>query len=33
MTIAEVSKNLERLNYKIGLYKEIAEGKRKDFTE
>lgn len=28
-----INQTLERLNYKIGLYKEIAEGKRKDFTE
>ena len=28
-----INQTLERLNYKIELYKEIAEGKRKDFTE
>ncbi len=30
MTITET---LERLDYKIELYNEITEGKRKDFTE
>ena len=28
-----ITETLERLDYKIQLYKEIEEGKRKDFTE
>ena len=28
-----INETLERLNYKIELYNEIEEGKRKDFTE
>ena len=28
-----ITKTLERLNYKIELYDEIVDGKRKDFTE
>ena len=36
-TLQEKQKNimetLERLDYKINLYTEIEEGKRKDFTE
>lgn len=28
-----INQTLERLNYKIKLYNEIIEGKRKDFTE
>lgn len=28
-----ISETLERLEYKIELYNEIEEGKRKDFTE
>ena len=31
--IEEIQKTLERLNYKIELYNEIEEGKRKDFME
>lgn len=29
----EITKTIERLDYKIGLYSEIEEGIRKDFTE
>lgn len=29
----EIVKTIERLDYKIGLYSEIEEGIRKDFTE
>ena len=29
----EITKAIERLDYKIGLYSEIEEGIRKDFTE
>lgn len=28
-----IMETLERLDYKINLYTEIKEGKRKDFTE
>ena len=28
-----ITETLERLDYKINLYTEIEEGKRKDFTE
>ena len=28
-----ISSTLDRLDYKISLYDEIIEGKRKDFTE
>ena len=28
-----IMETLERLDYKINLYTEIEEGKRKDFTE
>ena len=28
-----INKSIERLNYKIELYNEIEQGKRKDFTE
>ena len=28
-----IMETLERLDYKINLYNEIEEGKRKDFTE
>lgn len=28
-----ITETLARLDYKIGLYNEIEEGKRKDFTE
>ena len=28
-----ISQTVERLNYKINLYEEITQGKRKDFTE
>ena len=28
-----INETIERLNYKIELYEEIASGKRKDFTE
>ena len=29
----EITKTIERLDYKIGLYSEIEDGIRKDFTE
>lgn len=28
-----INATIERLNYKIGLYNEIVDGKRKDFME